>query len=251
MFYDQAGIETIVEKLINNRNNTNDVQCMTELVSLFDLTLQGSTMNHRYLLQELCEISKLIQKANSDKNSTVRRILIEQARHLVSSLKMMPTTMKNDCPKGRVVLPSRAITQRRDKDPVNGKFDELDLKAIKLNDFYHKLKTEDNTLRLMRPSVNEGFQRAYRSVRHNLASHIQTASQHEHEHQRELARCENQKKQFQQQITNKINPLQNKLTKNQERQNALIARKDQLEKELANINVKCLALALALSLHEG
>ena len=50
MFHDVGGIEIIVEKLVNSRNNQNDIQCLTELVSLFDLTLQGNSMNHRYLL---------------------------------------------------------------------------------------------------------------------------------------------------------------------------------------------------------
>ena len=137
--------------------------------------------------------------------------------------------------------------EKREKDPINEKFDLLDEKAEELNDMYHQLKCEEMTLKRLRPTLNESFSPTYRAVRSNLSRRIQDASQRQREHERELERCTNQKKAVQLEIANRIGPLKSQLDNVRHQEGMLMQRKDELEKELANINVCLFVFFLILA----
>ena len=109
MFYDICGVEIIIEKLLLN-GKTNEITCQTEIHELFDRTLQGSTHNHRFLITELCAISKQAPKGSNGETSKVRQIIIDQAKTLISGQKLTPSSMKSEVPKQEPSLPSRAIS---------------------------------------------------------------------------------------------------------------------------------------------
>ena len=93
------------------------------------------------------------------------------------------------------------------------------------------------TLQMMRPTVNDSFLSTYRQVRNNLARRIQDAGSRQREHERELERCTNAKKKVQQEIASRIGPLKSQLDSLRHSENLLLQRRDELQKELQEVNV--------------
>ena len=108
MFYDLGGVETIVEKILYGKSA--EMNCKGEINELFNVTLQGTSVHHRYLIKELCSICKHVPKGNNNERSKVRQIIIEQSRMLFAAQKIAPSASKNDIPKQPPLYPSRCFS---------------------------------------------------------------------------------------------------------------------------------------------